>query len=133
QEVVLSGFLDYWQEGAPRLEQVVFRFLPDASTRVIALESGQIDAILGVPEVEFARLDSNPAIQVFNEPTLRTVFYQFQPNQFPMGEYAVRKAISLAVDREGIAQSIMEGLHEPAVRASFNPSVFGVTDNVPAT
>lgn len=133
QEIVLSGHEGYWQEGAPKLQQVIFRVLPDASTRVIALESGQIDAILGVPEVEFGRLDSNPSLQVFNEPTLRTVFYLFQPNQFPMGELAVRQAVSLAIDRVGIAQSVMEGLHEPAVIATFNPTVFGVTGNAPAT
>jgi peptide/nickel transport system substrate-binding protein len=128
QEIRLVKNEDYWQAGVPILDQVVIRFIPDGSARVIALESGEVDVILSVSEPDFLRLEAEGRLKTYKSETLRTVFLWFNPNLAPFDDPAVREAITLAVDREGIAAAILEGLHRPATQASFPPGVFGVSE-----
>lgn len=127
QEIRLARYDGYWQAGAPIVDEVLLRFIPDGSSRVIALESGEVEIILSVPEPDFLRLESLGSFQTYKTETLRTVFLWFNPNLAPFGDPAVRQAITEAVDREGIAAAILEGLHRPATQASFSPEVFGVS------
>ncbi|HEX7039978.1 MAG TPA: ABC transporter substrate-binding protein [Trueperaceae bacterium] len=128
QSITLERNPDYWQDGLPLLDGVVFRYIPDGSSRVIALESGEVDLILQVPEPDFLRLEAEGQFQTYKAETLRTVFLWFNPNQPPFDDVAVREAITMAVDREGIGAAILEGLHRPATQASFSPNVFGVSE-----
>src|SRR5690606_31953736 len=106
QQIVLIKNDAYREPNSPKVDKIIYRILPDASTRVIALESGQVDVLLDLPESEFGRLQSNQDIQLYAEPTLRTVFYLFSPEQVPFDDPAVREAFVLAVDRDALASSV---------------------------
>ncbi len=130
QDITLKRNEAYWQEGLPKLERVDFRYIPDASTRLVALESGEIDLDLGVPEADFNGLSGESGIKTYKADTLRTVYLWLNPTMAPFDDIAVRHAIAEAVDREGIAAAILEGLHRPATRPTFAPGVFGVSDEI---
>jgi peptide/nickel transport system substrate-binding protein len=119
------------QEGIPLLDKLEFKIIPDESTRIMALETGEIDLDLNIPESEVLRLKENQEIKIYQSPCLRTVFYMFGPTVEPFNDKAVRKAVSLAIDQELIAQTVLEGLHKPATRPTFAPNVWGVPQNVP--
>ena len=129
QQIELVRNDDYWREPA-RLDGVVMRFIPDASTRLVSLEAGELDVVLGVPEADFGRLSDTPGLRTNQADTLRTVFLWFNPSIAPFDDVAVRQAVVSAVDREGIAAAILEGLHRPATRPTFAPGVFGVSETV---
>jgi peptide/nickel transport system substrate-binding protein len=129
QQIRLVRNDDYWREPA-ELGGVTFRYIPDASTRLVSLESREIDVALAVPESDFERLSQVPGIETYKADTLRTVYLWFNPNMPPFDDIAVREAVVKAIDREGIAAAILEGLHRPATRPVFAPGVFGVSDDV---
>ena len=76
RETVLVKNSDYWG-GPPSIDKVVFKIIPDAVTRIIALESGDVDMIVKVPEPDVERLRRTEGISVHRTLTTFTEFIQF--------------------------------------------------------
>ena len=55
---------DYWQAGKPYLDQVELRIIPDPQTALVALESGNVDWMAGVPGLDARRLQGDSNYQV---------------------------------------------------------------------
>ena len=91
----------YGRSGPTDLDGLVFKLIPDPSTRVAALESGDVDIIDGVPGTDVGRLDEDPnfdillIVQAGHGHSL-----MFNHEKAPTSELAVRQAISHAIDRE---------------------------------
>ncbi len=97
-------------QGAPYLDTVTFRVIPEASVRVAALESGEVDAIEFVPPPDLERLKADPAYRVQSAkragaPTMLYLNTQLAPTS----ELAVRRALLLGTDREAINQTAYLG------------------------
>src|SRR5205823_7976645 len=63
EQVVLERNPDFWGDRA-RVDRIVFRPIPDSSTRVAELESGGVDYVISVPAEEVARLRDEGKVQV---------------------------------------------------------------------
>lgn len=131
QQIVLKRYDAYWQKGRPKLAGVIFKIIPDENTRLIALESRQADIVVGVPEQEVDRLRKAGRFDLHLTPSLRTVFFMFSPGLPPFNDIKVRQAFAHALDNQGIAKTILEGLHRPATSPVFAPGVWGVDTTVP--
>ncbi len=59
-----SAFEDYWREGEPKLDKIVIKPLPDPQSRMINLQAGSIDALMGVPLLDKAGLEQEPGMVV---------------------------------------------------------------------
>jgi peptide/nickel transport system substrate-binding protein len=96
--------------GAAYLDSVTFRVIPEASVRVAALESGEVDAIEFVPPQELERLQGNPSyrVQAAKRAGAPTMLY-LNTQLAPTNELAVRRALTLATDRETINQTAYLG------------------------
>ena len=66
-ELVLERFDDYFGENG-KLDAVVYRPIPEAASRIIALESGDVDVITHIPPPDLPRLESDPDVQVLEDP-----------------------------------------------------------------
>ncbi len=116
---------DYWA-GAQPWDRVVFRPIKLAGTRTSAFLSGEVDLIDGVPTADVAGLRRNPQITLFQTPTSRVMFVVFDTYAEPTAGVAdtdgrnpfkdprVRRALSLAINRDAIIRQVMEGLAVPA-------------------
>ncbi|MCL0066353.1 ABC transporter substrate-binding protein [Thermodesulfovibrionales bacterium] len=120
QKIVLVRNDAYWGE-KPALEKVTFRVVPDATTRVMALERQEVDMIIKVPEAEVSRLEVEPDIVVYRRLTTFTDFLQFNCQRTPFNDLAVRMAVAYAVDTEQIVANVLEGIGEPAKGRPFSP------------
>jgi peptide/nickel transport system substrate-binding protein len=120
QKIVLIRNDAYWGE-RPTLERVIFKVIPDATTRVMALEGQEVDMIIKVPEAEVSRLDGEPDITMYRELTTFTDFLQFNCQKAPFNDLAVRKAVAYAVDTEQMVATVLEGVGEPARGRPFSP------------
>jgi peptide/nickel transport system substrate-binding protein len=112
--VVLDRNPDYnWapaifnHRGPAHLERVVFRFIPEPSTRVAALEAGEAQVILLPPPQEFARLVRDPRFRplIGRTPGVPLTF-AINTTKEPANELAVRRALNLGIDREIIARAV---------------------------
>ncbi len=116
EEVVLERFADYYG-GSPDLTpvgpacagQVVFRVIPEASTRVSALLAGEVDIITNVPQDLIGSLSSNETIQVKTAAGTQPKWIELNVNMAPFDDVNVRKALNYAVDKDLIIQQIYGG------------------------
>ena len=67
---------------APKIKQVVFRIIPEAASRIAALESGEVDIAATIPTSEVKRLKEKKNITVLGSPTTRVVFIGMNAKNF---------------------------------------------------
>ncbi|MCL0053207.1 ABC transporter substrate-binding protein [Dehalococcoidales bacterium] len=130
EKIVLSRNEDYW-DGAPLLAKVIFKIIPDAHTRVMAFEAGEVD-IIGVgfgqiPPEEIQRLKDDPKVRLLSRsPAHNTVWLAInQKNEF-LQDLKVRKAVNYAIDTESIVEHVIEGAGCLAVAPWSPAKIFGV-------
>lgn len=121
-EVVLVRNPDYsWApehfgvSGPANLERLVYRIIPEPATRTASLETGETDFIEEVAEIDFGFLSENPELITIAEPQSGSGWSLMMNVQNPpMDDIAVRRAIQLASDKEGMRLAIWNGLGAPA-------------------
>jgi len=114
---------DYWGE-KPALEEIVFKIIPDDATRVIALETGEIDVCYNMPAMDGTRLDGNTDITVHRLASQRTIHVGMNVNKGPLQDKRVRQALNYAVDKEAIIKYIFAG-NGRVSDAPIAPGIFG--------
>ncbi|WP_299705891.1 ABC transporter substrate-binding protein [uncultured Tateyamaria sp.] len=95
--------------GAPGLEEVRAVVSGDPATAALAFEAGEVDMVINYPESDFERIKSTGALG-FSEPTARLYFYTVNAASGPMANPLVRRAVSLAIDRQGIVDAVLSGV-----------------------
>jgi peptide/nickel transport system substrate-binding protein len=112
-------------EGPALVDQVVFRILPEAATRLTAFETGEI-LIAGEPPAldAIAMADAGTAkIQTFAQPGIPAIL-MINATKAPTDDINVRKAMILAVNQEELAQTAFQSLGLPAYSV-ISPSTWG--------
>ncbi|MBD1551271.1 ABC transporter substrate-binding protein [Pseudomonas typographi] len=117
--VTLERNPDYWDAGKPYLDRIIFKMIPDAGARAVALESGEIQFAANnpVPESEVARLQQNPALQLDTtgwQVPAPMFFFDFNLRRKTFQDLRVRKAFAHAIDRQGLADIVWYGLADVA-------------------
>ena len=119
---------NYWGP-VPQIPNLVFNFIPEESARIVALETGEADAIMAVPPQDVARLQQNPDIDVVFQTTVRTIYISFNNIRAPFTDQRVRHALNYAIDKQAIVDSIFEGnafvADAPIVDAVFGHTTVG--------
>ncbi len=123
EEISMERNEDYWG-GAPELDTVTFKFVPESSSRVIMLETGEAHAIMAVPPTEIDRLEAEDEIDVVFENSVRVIYTGFNLEREPFDDVRVRQALNYAVDKEAIIETIFQGVGSPS-SAPVVPAVFG--------
>lgn len=111
---------NYWREGRPYLDRLIFRFIADASTRSAALERGEVHvANFGtINPVEMRRLADLPEIEIAEggyEALAPMMLLELNTQRGPLADKRVRQAIAYALDREFITKNIWYGFGKPAI------------------
>lgn len=115
QSLTLKKFDGYWNTGLkPKAGQVKFVFLSDATTRVNAFQSGEVDGGWMVPADAYDQLGSSTAGKLYYGVN-STVAEEIVSNlKGPLGDTEVRKALLMAIDRKGIVKAGVGGTGEVA-------------------
>lgn len=125
-EVVLTRNEDYtWgaedvygMTGPANFSTVRFVIIQEPATRLAALESGEVDFIDDVPELDVARLteDPNITIEQIEQPGHGySLMMNFE--QAPTDELAVRQAIAMAIDKQSLIDVVFNGFGTPGCSA----------------
>jgi peptide/nickel transport system substrate-binding protein len=116
QEIVLERYDGYWgAKGVTR--QIVYRPIPEAASRVLALETGDVDAINRVPASDIPRLEQHPDIRVYKTPGVGAQQFRFNLTKKPFNDKRVRQAISYAIDRPSIVKNMVGAFARPSTGA----------------
>jgi peptide/nickel transport system substrate-binding protein len=126
----------YWDGKAP-WAKVILRPLSNNTARVAALLSGDVDLIEDPPTTDLAKLKSDPKITLARAVSNRLIYIHLDQHgdppigipdtngKNPLMDRKVREALSIAIDRKGIVDKIMEGVALPA--GDFLPYPMGGT------
>ena len=122
QYIRLDKNENYWQEGLPYLDRIVGRFIPDASTRTAAMENGEVlyAAYNAVPNIDAVRLKERDDIDVTTDGYSMInpmALIEFNTKEGPFVDPAIRRAISTAIDRRFMIDTIFFGYGKPATSA----------------
>lgn len=127
QEIVVERFDDYF--GTPaKLKTVVYTVIPEAASRVIALETGEVDVIDKPTNEDLERLEADTEnFTVLRKPTISQRLFRFGCNDPIISNTKVRQAIVYAIDRQAIIDALFTGSAYPST-APLAPVTFGYSN-----
>ena len=109
--VHFEAFENYFdQDRFPRVGYVNWRFVPEGSSRTIALETGEADYIIDVPLPDLGRLRDNPDVTVMEREGATYSHLVLNPTQAPFDNIHVRHAVDMAMDREAMLIASLDGV-----------------------
>ena len=108
REIRLVKRYDYHDEGA-KVKGIIYRIIPEDLTAVTEFELGNLD-VLTIPASEYARIQNDDRMKhlISSQKGLNTYYIGFNCSRPPFNRKIVRKAVSMAIDRKTILETILE-------------------------
>ncbi len=103
---------NYWDADSIKLDSIKCLLIEDMNAALSAYETGEALMIKSVPTEEMASLEGRDDFYV--DPLLGTYYISLQTEKEPFNNRDVREALSLAIDRDYVANTIMQGTYSPA-------------------
>jgi peptide/nickel transport system substrate-binding protein len=120
-KVVLKKNPNYFDKaGMAQAANLVFKVIPEATSRTIALETGEVDAVLSLDPSDVARVQANTKLKVYQKPATDIQYLGMNIEKAPFDNVLVRRAFNYAIDKEAILEVTMNGYGE--VASSVIPS-----------
>ncbi|WP_371515904.1 ABC transporter substrate-binding protein [Kitasatospora sp. NBC_01300] len=116
QQIELAANRSYWR-GAPKLDRLVIKALPDAAARTAALRSG------GVNWIEYPNPDDidslkSDGVQIATNSYDHLWYWILDTSKAPWDNPLVRRAANFAIDRKAIAEKLLHGTADPAYQTA---------------
>ncbi len=107
EELKLEKNENYWN-GEPGFEEIIVRAISDGDTLTMALQSGEIDGAYGLPYASYP-LFQNEDYTISGCATSRAFFIHMNFESPVIQEAAVRKALAMGIDKEGVVNTLLDG------------------------
>jgi peptide/nickel transport system substrate-binding protein len=120
----MEAFEGYWRK-IPSVKRLVFKSVPDATTRFAMLKRGEVDIAYLLDAPDARELKKNPAFRVAFSGAIAVFFLDFLDQWDPKSPWAdrrVRLAANYAIDREALSEAETLGASKPA--GNFVPPTF---------
>jgi peptide/nickel transport system substrate-binding protein len=128
ERLVVERNENYWGEPA-QLDKITFRFLPDDTTRTLALQNGEVDLITGVPRGVLSSLQGLPGITIEEAPVGQVLLAYMarrdaEGNERILADPDLRRAVAHAIDQDAYVEAVLGGNGE-VVETVAPPAVLG--------
>ena len=114
--------------GQPKLAAIIFKIIPDANARLVALEAGEVDEA-GIPPKDYKRMKCLQGINVFDYDSLVYTYLGFNLAKPKFADKKVRQALAYATNKQQLISLIFKGLASPAYAPSA-PISWAYSDKV---
>ena len=134
--ITMEANPNYWREGLPKVQNLIFRPIPESATRVAAIQTGEVDVVGRLSSEEAQSLLGVPDVKVIRYPSTRIYYIAFnnlttgldQPTEDPL----VRQAMNYAVDVDAIVDALFDGFGQRATGYVADGEMgFGVVEPFP--
>jgi len=114
QHILVEKSLTYWDHATVRLNAIQFYPIDSMDAEERAFRAGQLHGTWALPLSKILPLqqEKSPALRI--DPILETYFFRLNVHRAPLNDQRIRRALSLAIDRDAIAQKILPGGRQPA-------------------
>ena len=121
---------NYWRDDPGVSDTITFRPIIEDSSRVIALQNGEIDVCINPPINELSFLEDDKNVTVFEKPGSRLFYFAFNVTQKPWDNQKLRQAVACAIDRDAVLQVAVDGKGTPQTTI-LNRGLWGFYDDMP--
>jgi peptide/nickel transport system substrate-binding protein len=112
--LTVQRYDNWWQEGLPHLDQVVYKPIVDANVKLTALRTGDVDMIDTISARDVESVRNDPNLEMSEIASLGFTYIVFNTQTPPFDNMALRQAVAWTIDREAINQTIFFGTGAPA-------------------
>lgn len=110
--IMMSKNPYYWNADAIKLDGIKWNLIEDSNAAYSAYQTGEVLMIKDVPTEEIPSLKDNADFHV--DPIIGTYYISMNLERDAFKDARVRKALSLAIDRDYVANTLMQGTYSPA-------------------
>lgn len=108
ERIVLDANKKWWG-GAPSIDKVTVRPIPESATRVAALLAGEVDLVASVPPAQVDVITRSGNAKVKSAPQATMIVFMVDVRKGVLGDKRFRQAISLAIDRPSLVKNLYRG------------------------
>ncbi len=120
EAVIVTANENYWG-GKPYLDSIVFRLMPDVQSRIVALQSGEID-FTGISPQYVSELIDNPNVNIFTKVVDMQYHLRLNTSKPMLADKRTRQALFTAMDRQAMVQTLKQG-YGAVADSPYNPAV----------
>jgi peptide/nickel transport system substrate-binding protein len=128
QEIILEKNANYWNKeklAANIIDTLVFKIIPEDTTRVIALQSGNADFCVNLPQDMLDQLEAAKDLNLTNVDSFSLTYLALNTRRAPMNDINVRKAISRAMDIPEFQKRIIKSAGTAGTILPFGQALYG--------
>ncbi|MGV3488472.1 MAG: glutathione ABC transporter substrate-binding protein [Tuberibacillus sp.] len=126
--IVLEKYKEYF-EGAPKLDKVTFRIIPESATSVAELRTGGVNMVLSLPAQYISQLQSNKNVTISKVPSFAVKYIGMNENVKPFNDPRVRQAINYAIDKKAVIKAAYKNTAVPQ-KGPLAPGINGYNDKL---
>ncbi|TSB44665.1 glutathione ABC transporter substrate-binding protein [Alkalicoccobacillus porphyridii] len=127
-EVKLVKNEDYWGEPA-KVDSVTFRVVPEDGTRIADLNTGAAHIADPLSPSDVSQIEATDGMHVESTESVAMMYIGFNSQKEPFDDPNVRKALSMAINKQSIIDGIYDG-HGLEARSPLAPKVYGYNENI---
>lgn len=106
---------NYWGAVKPKLEKIIVKSITDGDTLTMAMQNGELDAVQGLPYSSLKLFKDGYKISQTNTSRVYQAAFNFKTPA--LQDINVRRAISMAIDKENFCKVLLDGNGTPAIGA----------------
>src|SRR5215203_5500857 len=115
---------DYWREGLPKLDKIIYRGITDENVQYQNLQSGELDLIDSIPLVEVNSLQKSGDYRVSIEPGLGYNGIWLNVTRPPFDNEKLRQAVYHLVDRQAVAKAALRNVGGTPANSPFSKQIW---------
>ncbi len=120
---------DYWQDGLPKLDNLIFAITPDASVRYQKLQAGECHVMPYPNPADVQAMKDAEGINVEQQEGLNVGYLAYNTTIEPFDNPKVRKALNMAIDKQAIIDVVFQGSGQIA-KNPIPPTMWSYNDAV---
>ena len=126
QEIVIERNDKYWnaKAGGPYLDKIVYKVIPEPTTQIAGLKTGEINLLIGVPLNLLPVVRGNSNVNLILEPSFLMDFIAFNAGRKPFSDPKVRQALAYAFDKKKLFDAIVKDAGDFAKNTPVNPALW---------
>ncbi|MFH2203910.1 MAG: ABC transporter substrate-binding protein [Elusimicrobiota bacterium] len=116
--IVLEANRDYWSENEPKVDKLVFRFIP-AKEQIAELFAGNVDALFDVPGTMTLAVQRHPETRILKGRAYSTMGISLRFDKGVLADRRIRQALNYATDRKALIRYDLLGNGTPIATLSM--------------
>ncbi|WP_026072997.1 ABC transporter substrate-binding protein [Nodosilinea nodulosa] len=110
--VTFTKFADYWEEGLPKVDELVISFVEDPAARLAQLRAGTLDFTVDLTPDQLPEIKSDANLEAIFRPSFNVGYLALNPSYEPLAKKEVRQAIAQAINKPEIVKAFWGDLGE---------------------